>query len=145
MFLLVFKKRFFSKLVISIIHLIFLSISVYTRAADSGNLAQWPPGSANTWVRYISELAVLIGCLAILFLQAQEIYAQGFLYYLKNLSGEPANVFYIIFCLFILVAVPFRFVQFDDAQTKITNRNVEDTFVILAIPCGWVHLLFYAR
>ena len=23
--------------------------------------------------------------------------------------------------------------------------NVEDTFVILAIPCAWMHLLFYAR
>jgi len=36
-------------------------------------------------VRYISEIAVIIGCLATTFLQAQEIYAQGLIYYLKNL------------------------------------------------------------
>ncbi|RMZ97637.1 Transient receptor potential cation channel subfamily V member 6, partial [Brachionus plicatilis] len=79
------QKRLFKKLIISIIHLIFLSIAVYTRASDADELLHWPPKSGNTWVRYISEIAVLIGCLAILFLQAQEIYAQGFIYYLKNL------------------------------------------------------------
>ena len=135
----------FKKLIISIIHLIFLSIAVYTRAGDSEKLLHWPPQTTNTWVRYISEIAVLIECLAILFLQAQEIFAQGFIYYLKNLAGEPANVFYVIFCVLILIAVPFRFTTFENHDGTINNRNVEDTFVILAIPCGWFHLLFYAR
>jgi hypothetical protein len=35
--------------------------------------------------RYISELALVILSLVQLFQQGQEIYAQGFLYYLKNL------------------------------------------------------------
>jgi len=38
------------KLIISSIHLIFLSIAVYTRAPDSDNLAVWPPVAAHTWV-----------------------------------------------------------------------------------------------
>jgi hypothetical protein len=38
------------KLIISAIHLIFLSIAVYTRAPDSDNLAVWPPVSGYTWV-----------------------------------------------------------------------------------------------
>ncbi|CAF0893285.1 unnamed protein product [Brachionus calyciflorus] len=140
------QRLFFKKLFISSVHLIFLSIAVYTRASATGDtLAEWPPKEAVTWIRYISEIAVLIGCLAILFLQAQEIYAQGFIYYLKNLAGEPANVFYVIFCILILIALPFRFATFKNYDGTITNKNVEDTFVILAIPCGWFHLLFYAR
>lgn len=86
---------------------------------------------------------MIIGCLIKLFQNAQEIYGQGFIYFLKNLKGEPANVFYLIFCILILVAIPFRFVKFD--SSGVTARGVEDTLVILAIPCGWVHLLFYAR
>ncbi len=79
------QKRLVQKLVISVIHLLFLSIAVYTRAGDSDTLLKWPGNSGNTWVRYISEIAVVIGCIANLFLAAQEIYAQGILYYLKNL------------------------------------------------------------
>ena len=26
-----------------------------------------------------------------------------------------------------------------------TGRNIEDAFVIFAIPCGWMHLLLFAR
>jgi hypothetical protein len=54
-------------------------------------------------------------------------------------------VFYLIFSILILVAIPFRFATFTNADGTITNKGVEDTLVIIAIPCGWVHLLFYAR
>jgi hypothetical protein len=53
-------------------------------------------------------------------------------------------VFYLVFCFLILLAVPFRFLKFESG-TGITPVNVEDTLVILAVPCGWAHLLFYAR
>ena len=79
------KKKFIQKLIFAVIHLICLSIAVYTRASDSSNLAKWPVESATTWVRYVSEAAVVIICLIVLFIQGQEIYAQGFIYYLKNL------------------------------------------------------------
>jgi hypothetical protein len=62
---------------------------------------------------------------------------------LKKIS-EPANVLYLLFDLMILMAIPFRFVTFDHSAT-VTSRAVEDTFVILAIPLGWSHLLFYFR
>jgi hypothetical protein len=66
-------------------------------------------------------------------------------FFRKIKSGEPANVFYMIFSILILVAIPFRFATFASADGSITNKGVEDTLVIIAIPCGWVHLLFYAR
>lgn len=44
-----------------------------------------------------------------------------------------------LFCVFVILAVPFRFTTFDD------SRSIEDTFIILAVPCGWMHLLLYAR
>lgn len=54
-------------------------------------------------------------------------------------------MFYVIFGVLILAAVPFRFIAFSNAEKTMTNKHVEDTLVIIAIPCGWVHLLFYAR
>ncbi len=44
---------FFKKLIISVIHLIFLSIAVYTRAEDSNKLLR-NPENATTWVSHIS-------------------------------------------------------------------------------------------
>lgn len=41
------------------------------------------------------------------------------------------------------MAVPFRFVTLSDPV--ITARMVEETFVCLAIPLGWLHLLFYLK
>lgn len=113
-------------------------------------------------VRYISEIFVIIICIYQLGLQAKEIYGQGIKEYLMNLvtnsvwnwncsilgwlilsltekSGEPANVFYLIFNILIMLAIPFRFIKVDIA------KHIEDHFVILAIPCGWLHLLFYFR
>ena len=58
--------------------------------------------------------------------------------------SEPANVLYLLFDLLILMAIPFRFVTFA-SSSSVSARTVEDTFVILAIPLGWSHLLFYFR
>jgi hypothetical protein len=44
------RKKFYQNLVISVIHLIFLSIAVYTRAVDNPLLAQVPTSSATTVV-----------------------------------------------------------------------------------------------
>jgi hypothetical protein len=116
-------------------------------------------------VRYISEVLIIIICVIILALQGKEIHGQGFKEFLANLvricfktlksikliqkfllnkAGEPGNVFYTLFCILVLLAIPFRFVTLP-TEVNITARNVEDTFVILAIPCAWMHLLFYAR
>ncbi len=43
---------FYKKLSISVIHLIFLSIAVYTRAEDSDQLLRYPETAA-TWVNQI--------------------------------------------------------------------------------------------
>ena len=140
------QKKFFQKLIFAVIHMLFLSIAVYTRAYDSPNLAKWPVESATTWVRYFSEIVVVVICMVVLFIQGLEIHSQGMLFYLKNLLGEPANLLYQLFCILIVLAVPFRFVTFKDSEkTGIYPYNVEDTFVILAVPCGWCYMLFFAR
>jgi len=41
------------------------------------------------------------------------------------------------------MAVPFRFFELNDAY--IQARHVEETFLCLAIPLGWLHLLFYLK
>ena len=72
------------KSVLSFFHLLFLTIAVYTRAADTDDLLA-SPHNANTVVRYISELLVIILCLVKLFFIGQQIYEQGLKEYLKNL------------------------------------------------------------
>jgi hypothetical protein len=85
------QKRLIQRMIVSCIHLLCLTIAVYTRAADANHLFVWPGDTsnpANTWVRYIAEICVIIGCLANLFQAGQEIYAQGILYYIKNLVSH---------------------------------------------------------
>lgn len=138
------KTKLFYKIIFSFFHLLLLTIAVYTRANDRNNLWIWPPVTSSTYARYISELFLV--CLSIiqLFFNGQEINAQGFVFYLKNLQKEPANVFYLAFNILLVLCVPFRFVTFSSGST-VTARNVEDTLFIICIPCGWMHILFYAR
>jgi transient receptor potential cation channel subfamily V protein 6 len=44
------KKRFYQRMIFSIIHLIFLSIAVYAREPDSPNVAIFPTTNATTIV-----------------------------------------------------------------------------------------------
>ena len=90
-------------------------------------------------------MLTFLGCIGILVVQAKELHKQGAKEYLHNMIGEPANVFYNLFCILVILAFPWRFVTLGTTEGSITARNVEDTFVILAIPCAWMHLLFYAR
>jgi hypothetical protein len=54
------QRALYNKLIISVIHLIFLSIAVYTRAQDTANLAVWPPTNATTWVNSLLEAEKMI-------------------------------------------------------------------------------------
>ena len=82
------------KSILSFFHLLFLSIAVYTRAADTKELLVRPQ-NANTIVRYISELLVIILCLVQLYFIGQQIYEQGIREYLKNL----VNLFFLPYSL----------------------------------------------
>lgn len=130
-------------MIISTIHLIFLTIAVYTRAGDQPYVAKTTGVTANTVARYIFESLTFIGCIGILVMQGLDLKKQGFKEYLQNLVGEPANIFYNLFCILIILAFPWRFIN--TGNPLITAKNIEDHFVILAIPCAWMHLLFYAR
>ena len=78
------KMSLIKKSILSFFHLLFLSIAVYTRAADTENLLK-QANNGNTVVRYISELLVIIICILQLFFIGQQIYGQGMKEYLKNL------------------------------------------------------------
>jgi hypothetical protein len=54
------QRALYNKLIISVIHLIFLSIAVYTRAQDTANLAVWPPTNATTWVNKLFKVKKII-------------------------------------------------------------------------------------
>lgn len=137
------KKKFYQRLTISLLHLIFLSIAVYTRAGDSPTVAKYPTTDGNTIARYIFECLVVVFSLYSIFTQIQEIYKQGFKEYIKSLFSEPGLVMYQLFNFFILMCIPFRFATLADAN--ITARHVEETFLCLGIPLGWLHLLFYLK
>ncbi len=67
----------------------------------------------------------------------------SFIDYIVPKITEPGSVMYQLFNFFILIAIPFRFVTLDDAY--IQARHVEETFLCLGIPLGWLHLLFYLK
>ncbi len=55
-------------------------------------------------------------------------------------------MFYIVFCILIITAVPFRFVSFSNQDSSgIYPYQVEDQIVIVAVTCGWMYFLFFAR
>lgn len=79
---------FFKKMIISAIHLIFLTIAVYTRAGDQPDVAKTTGVTANTVARYIFETLTFIGCIGILVMQGLDLKKQGFKEYLQNLVIE---------------------------------------------------------
>ena len=78
------ETMFFKKMIISVFHLIFLTIAVYTRAGDQPYVAP-STVTANTVARYIFEALTFIGCIGILVMQGLDLKKQGIREYLANL------------------------------------------------------------
>ncbi|KAL8580157.1 hypothetical protein ACOMHN_043042 [Nucella lapillus] len=127
------RRRFIERLIIAVMHLLLLSVAVYTRPSGDKLLSYHGPTDA---VRYFAEVAVCLSCVITIILECIEIASQGVWTFLRNCTSAPDQAVYLMACLLILACIPFRVLRLS---------NVEDILLILAAPGSWFFLLFFAR
>lgn len=146
-----------TRLALLAVHLVCISLAVYTRPADLNDLYAYPPSfSSLSTVRYLAEVGTTLSCCSFLvYQQGSEIRAQGIKGYFKNLvsflplaaakrrreGGElqrsaPAKGFFLLANVMIIACIPCRLLQW---------ISLEEALVVLALPTSWVFLLFFAR
>lgn len=60
-------------------------------------------------------------------------------------KGNPAKLTAVIANFIVLLAVPMRFCQWtEDAETEAYYRQIEELFLIFAVPGCWFYLIFFA-
>ncbi|XP_076469164.1 uncharacterized protein LOC143299692 [Babylonia areolata] len=127
------KRRFIERLIIAVLHLLLLSVAIYTRPEGDKLLSYSGPRDG---VRYFAEVVVCVSCVITIVNECIEIASQGFWTFLRNCSHAPDQTVYLIACLLILACIPFRVLKLS---------NVEDVLLIIAAPGSWFFLLFFAR
>ncbi|CAI9719439.1 transient receptor potential cation channel subfamily V member 5-like [Octopus vulgaris] len=126
------QRGFFKLLVFAFLHLILLSIAVYTRPIS--DFLQYR--GAIDAVRFLCEIIVCILCILVLSLSAKDLYQLGIKGFLKNSSHAPSKTIFVICCVLTLLCIPLRFAKLEGA---------EDFLMIIAVPGSWCVLLFFAR
>ncbi|OWF40586.1 transient receptor potential cation channel subfamily V member 6-like [Mizuhopecten yessoensis] len=126
------KKWFFQRLIMAFVHLILISVAVYTRPAEGLLLVH----GVKDIVRFVSEILVCIGCVLILIIDIGEVASQGFWAFLKNSRHSPAQTIFLFSCLLIMLCIPLRFTGYETA---------ESVLLIVAVPGSWFYLLFFAK
>ncbi|XP_078309757.1 uncharacterized protein LOC111108840 isoform X4 [Crassostrea virginica] len=126
------RRRFFVRLILALLQLILISVAVYLR--PKSNLL-----AVNSYVdviRFVCEILTCIGCSITLVADIFEIVTQGIFSFLKNCKNAPAQTLFMISCVLFIACIPFRFLEM---------KQVEDVLMIIAVPCAWLFLLFFAR
>ncbi|XP_070193087.1 transient receptor potential cation channel subfamily V member 6-like [Littorina saxatilis] len=127
------KRRFIERLIIAFVHLILLSVAIYTRPTGDKLLSY---NGYKDALRYFAEVVVCVSCLLTVVLEGIELAIQGLSSFLKNCSHAPDQAVYLLSCISVLACIPFRVLKMP---------NVEDILLIIAAPGSWFFLLFFAR
>eukprot|EP00057_Strongylocentrotus_purpuratus_P013563 XP_011668037.1 PREDICTED: transient receptor potential cation channel subfamily V member 6 [Strongylocentrotus purpuratus] len=127
------KKQFAFKLFWACIHLTWLFIAVQLRPAQ-GLLSGSRPVDK---FRYVSEVCVIVGCVAKTFTELTEIRARGsFTDYIKSLADFPTKALFMIAVLLLFICIPLR----------ITGLEwYENVLIMFIVPLSWSYLLFFFR
>ncbi|XP_057656307.1 uncharacterized protein LOC130893886 [Diorhabda carinulata] len=130
------RNQFLKRLLILVVHLIFLSLAVYMRPDDPDvPLLEWSDDPA-TIARYSAEVGTILGVLSYVILQqGDEIRNQGIWAFLKQQSNSPPKTIFLISNLLILCCIPFRLSG---------DRNTEEAILLFAVPGSWFLLMFFA-
>ncbi|XP_020287782.1 uncharacterized protein LOC109856664 [Pseudomyrmex gracilis] len=130
------QAQFRNRLIILVLHLVCLSLAVYSRPADMDPLPLRMPTEITDIVRTSAEVFTMIGVLFYILLQlGGEMINVGPLSFLKQLSHEPAKLIFVISNLLILACIPCRIAG---------NRHAEDAILVFAVPGSWFLLMFFA-
>ncbi|XP_056638835.1 transient receptor potential cation channel subfamily V member 6 [Diorhabda sublineata] len=130
------RNQFLKRLLILVVHLIFLSLAVYMRPDDPDvPLLEWSDDPA-TIARYSAEVGTILGVLSYVILQqGDEIRNQGIWAFLKQQSNSPPKTIFLLSNLLILCCIPFRLSG---------DRNTEEAILLFAVPGSWFLLMFFA-
>ncbi|KAK6183603.1 hypothetical protein SNE40_011050 [Patella caerulea] len=127
------ERRFWVRMVIAVIHLITITVAVYTRP-DHDDLLNLS-GSINV-VRLIAEIIMCAICVFSLVMEVKVVVDLGLRSYIRNCKYAPDNTIYTLSCVLILICIPLRFTRSVDA---------EEILLIIAVPGTFCILLFFAR
>ncbi|KAK9890859.1 hypothetical protein WA026_012204 [Henosepilachna vigintioctopunctata] len=130
------RNQFLKRLLILILHLVFLSLAVYLRPDDPDEpLLEWNT-EPQVICRYVCEIGTIIGVLSYVILQqGDEIRNQGFWTFLKQQSNSPPKTIFLISNLAILACIPLRIYG---------DKNTEVAILGFAVPGSWFLLMFFA-
>ncbi|KAK6183600.1 hypothetical protein SNE40_011048 [Patella caerulea] len=127
------ERRFWVRMVIAVIHLITITVAVYTRP-DHDDLLNLS-GSINV-IRLIAESIMCTMCVFSLVMEVKVVVDLGLRSYIRNCKYAPDNTIYTLSCVLILICIPLRFTRSVDA---------EEILLIIAVPGTFCILLFFAR
>ncbi|KAG5892428.1 hypothetical protein JTB14_003364 [Gonioctena quinquepunctata] len=130
------RNQFLKRLLILVVHLIFMSLAVYLRPDDPDvPLLEWTD-DPTTIARYGCEVGTILGVLSyVIFQQGDEIRNQGLWTFLKQQTNSPPKTIFLISNLLILACIPCRLLD---------DRKTEEAILILAVPGSWFLLMFFA-
>ena len=126
--------KFVRLLVAFILHVTCLTVAVYLRPDQLTDLRYGT--SAADIARYVFESFVVLISFSVIWFAAREIYLESFSGYWQNLVSIPSRFTYVIAVILLLLCVPMRFLEL---------YNIEEWFLVFAVPGLWTYLLFFLR
>ena len=145
-----FAQMIFTKrLIICLIHLICISVAIYSRPDKTGSLvnglrADTGPISATDITRYCFEVATLLGVFAYLLIQqGEEIKNSGSTSFIRNLKGTPPKLIFVTCNFLFLACIPVRMMMLSNPEEEERLRIIEEAFLVFAVPGSWFYLIFF--
>ncbi|XP_072181480.1 transient receptor potential cation channel subfamily V member 6-like [Diadema setosum] len=127
------KAQFLFKQFWAMLHLCLLFVAVLLRPPDGFMTGSDPWSKA----RYVSEVCVLIGCLAKTITELLEVKSRGSIVdYLKSLLDFPTKALFMISIFLLFACIPVRLLGLERA---------ENYMVMIIVPLSWSYLLFFFR
>ncbi|XP_041460454.1 transient receptor potential cation channel subfamily V member 5-like [Lytechinus variegatus] len=127
------KHQFAFKLFWALIHLTWLFIAVQLRPAEG--LLEGRDSVSK--FRYVSEVCVIVGCVAKTATELTEIRARGSVTeYLKSLADFPTKALFMIAVVLLFICIPLRFMGLE---------WYENILIMFIVPLSWSYLLFFFR
>uniref|UniRef100_A0A1I8HM15 Ion_trans domain-containing protein n=1 Tax=Macrostomum lignano TaxID=282301 RepID=A0A1I8HM15_9PLAT len=138
------RKRFLQRLALTIAYLSIMTLAVYLRPQENWNVSSNSTGivrvslqvNGQNVVRYICEIVTVINSGLTIYFMINEIREQGFRAFTRTV--------YIVACFLITLVLPARLSVLFWSDNWQTMTLVEESLLILAIPCVWTYLLFFA-
>uniref|UniRef100_A0A1I8JRQ2 ANK_REP_REGION domain-containing protein n=1 Tax=Macrostomum lignano TaxID=282301 RepID=A0A1I8JRQ2_9PLAT len=145
-------SAFLQRLALTIAYLSIMTLAVYLRPQENWNVSSNSTGivrvslqvNGQNVVRYICEIITVINSGLTIYFMINEIREQGFRAFTRSLSHAPPRAVYIVACFLITLVLPARLGVLFWSDNWQTMTLVEESLLILAIPCVWTYLLFFA-